>query len=156
MAATPLLQIHFESLKEGRLIKELVATFEVRPAEGGLLALPRSSSVRLATPPAVACLRTCLTACPGSEEGLPVGAGSCPHPQPEWGFLANPWFSRLRMNFAESHGFAGHLESQPQTIVTLNATISAAQLPPPPFKGVVKGAPCPLQLATCHHVSSSG
>ena len=76
-----------------------------------------------------------------------MGAGSCPHPQPEWGFLANPWFSRLRMNFAESHGFAGHLESQPQTIVTLNAKISAAQLPPPPFRRAVKGAPCPLQLA---------
>ena len=85
-----------------------------------------------------------------------MGAGSGPHVQPEWGFLANPWFSRLRMNFAESHGFAGNLESQPQTIVTLDAKISAAQLPPPPFRGVVKGAPRPPQLATCHSVSSRG
>ena len=55
--AIPLLQIHFKSLKEGRLIKKLVATFEVKPAEGRLLDLPGPCTVTLATPPALACLR---------------------------------------------------------------------------------------------------
>ena len=101
-------QIHFDSLKEGRLIKNFLATFDIVGAAA------HGST----------CCRSCDLACRTGFAGC-----SC-------SVAAEGVANRLLMPAVQRCA-----ETDPgRSTVHLDAKISAAQLPPPPFKSLVKGA----------------